>query len=93
MGWPLAIVLVLGMIYFAAIVLAVRDRMVPQPDFIPRVPSITQHPHFRTIRWFILPVLLPLWLFVLALWAIVFLPVFLWRGVSMLAYRLTKRCS
>jgi ABC-type Fe3+ transport system permease subunit len=93
MGSLNAALFVLGMIYVAVIVLAIRDRMAPQREFVPQAPRITQHPNFRTIRWYVLPIWLPIALFSLTIYGVVFLPVILWRGTLKLTSRRTSRCN
>lgn len=65
----LAVVLILGMIYAAAIVLVVRDRIFLQPEYVPK-----PKPNVRRSRWWLM-VLIPLWSFGLAMWLIVCGPV------------------
>lgn len=93
MDWIIAAVIILGIVYSAAIVLAVRDRIFPKPANDLRAPMIARHPQFMKLRWFVLPFVVLFGLFGLAIWLIVFCPVFAWRGLSGAACRLTEKCT
>jgi hypothetical protein len=66
---------VLGMVYAAAMILALRDRVSPRNAQAPR--NINP----RLQRAFF-PIVLLIWAFALAVWLIVYGPVWLWRRLS-----------
>jgi len=71
-------------IYVSAIVLALRDRVCPQPERVPSTPVFWQNPSHRKYAVYLLPVLIPIWVFALAIWLVVYLPVFVWRWLRCL---------
>lgn len=90
----IAVAMMLGIVYLSAIGLTIRDRIIPPSEYAPRVPRIYQHPNFRTLRWFVLPLLLlllPLFAFALTMWFIVYLPDFVWRFASNIASQFLRR--
>ena len=88
MAWFVGTAFVLMIVYAAAFVLTAYDRVSPRPHRDPGPPAIAQHPQFRTLRWFLLPVLVPIWAFAFSVWFIVYLPVILWRRTTIIAFRL-----
>jgi hypothetical protein len=73
----MAMAMILAMIYAAAILLAVRDRISPPAPYVPKQPPQTIRP---CPRWWRL-VLTPLVFFVLSIWLIVYGPVLIWRAM------------
>jgi hypothetical protein len=51
MAWVGCTAMVLAMIYAAAIALAVRDRFIPRPEYVPKAPKPKS-------RWMLIPLIL-----------------------------------
>lgn len=91
MAWCIGILLVLRIIYGAAALLTIRDRLASVPSRESEPPRLAPYPQSRVLCWLRLCVVVPLWLFGLTMLLIVFLPHFLWRGVSIAAIRILGR--
>jgi hypothetical protein len=81
MSWVWQVAMVLGMIYAAALILALRDRLSPPAPYSDEVPRLlaavaTKGVLPRLCYFMILP---PVWAFALVMWLIVYGPVLLWR--------------
>ena len=89
MAWCIGILLVLRIIYGAAALLTIRDRWASVPSSLePESPRLALYPQSRVLLWLGMCVFVPLGLFALLMWFIVFLPHFPWRGVSIAAMRI-----
>jgi hypothetical protein len=72
-GWAM-VAMVLGMIYTAALILVLRDRVSPRVPYVPR----EERPPTTPLRRILV---LIAWTFVLPLWLIVYGPVLLWQRI------------
>ena len=74
--------MILAMIYTAAITLAVRDRLIPQPEYVPKPPK-------RKSPWILIPLVLhsPALIVGLVVAFVVLLPVWIWKTLITFANR------
>ena len=83
-----AILLVFALVYSTALlslVATVRIQRKPVPVIVNRVPRNLQRVAGRWYAPLILMLLMPLWLFAMSVWLIVFLPVFAWKAATVVA--------
>jgi protein-S-isoprenylcysteine O-methyltransferase Ste14 len=82
MGWLSYTVMIVAMVYIAAIVLAVRDHFIPQPQYTPK-------PRKRKSRWLLIPLVLlsPVLVVGFIVTFLVLAPLFIWRWLTPRAHR------
>ena len=67
----------LGIIYAAALFLALCDRMDTPEPYVSKPP--------KRLKVWMLPLVLPAWILALTIWLIVYAPVFAWRFIRKLS--------